>query len=313
MILLGGAALAWPDAAPAQQTKRPKIGVLIIANPEPFWSLFRGGLRELGYVDGQNIDLHFRSAEGQPHLLPKLAAELVRLNVDIIVASQTPAVTAAKQATSFIPIVMAGAGDPVGTGLIASLARPGGNITGLSGTTAELGGKTLELIREILPSVRRVAVLANAADPFTKPFLEQLLSAGQTMGLKVQPVMVRGAEEFDAAFAEIKGQFADAVIVQPSLLRKRAVELAMQHRLPAISPTRSFAAEGGLMAYAANQTDLFNKAAVFVDKILKGAKPADLPVLQPTRFDLVLNLATAKALGIKIPPALLARADEIIE
>jgi len=312
-ILLAGIALARPLASGAQPPQVPRIGVLIPANPEPFWSVFREGMREHGYIDGQNVKFEFRSADGTPSRLPELAAELVRLDVDIIVASQTPAVTAAKQATSRIPIVMAAAGDPVGTGLVASLARPGGNITGLSGTTAELGGKTLELIREIFPDARRVGVLANAADPFTKPFVDQLELAGRTLGLGIRTVMIRGVEEFDAAFSALAGERVDGVIVQPSLPRKRAVELALKYRLPPISPTRLFPTEGGLMAYSSNQRDLYRRAAAYVDRILKGAKPADIPVEQPTRFELVINLKTAAALGLAIPPTLLARADEVIE
>jgi putative ABC transport system substrate-binding protein len=313
IVLLGGAAATWPLAARGQQTKVPRVGILVLGNPEPFWTLFREALRTLGYVDGQNVQYVFRSAEGKPNLLPGLAAELVRLKVDMIVANQTPAATAAKRATGEIPIVMAGVGDPVGTGLIASLARPGGNITGVTGVTAELAGKTLELVREILPAARRVAVLANAADPFTKPFLEQLQTAARTLGLELQAIMVRGAEEFEAAFAAMDRGRADAVIVQPSLPRKRAVDLAARYRLPAVSPTRAFAEEGGLMSYAASFADTINKSAVYVDKILKGAKPADLPVEQPTKFELAINLKTAKALGLAIPPALLLRADEVIE
>ena len=312
ITLLGGAA-AWPLAARAQQPKLPRIGVLIPANPEPFWSVFRDGLREHGYIEGQNIQFEFRSADGKPNLLRELAAELVRLKVDIIVAHQTPAVTAARQATTEIPIVMAGAGDPVATGLISSLARPGGNITGLSGTTAELGAKTLELIRDMLPSTRRVAVLANAADPFSKPFVEQIELGGRTLGIAIQTIMVRGAEEFDAAFAAMVKERADAVIVQPSLPRKPALDLALKHRLPPISPTRLFPSEGGLMSYSANQNDLYRRAAFYIGRILKGAKPADLPVEQPTRFELVINLKTAKALGLTIPPSVLLRADHVIE
>ena len=251
--------------------------------------------------------------DDRPQLLPELAAELVRLKVDIIVAAQTPAVHAAKQATSEIPIVMATAGDPVGTGLIASLGRPGGNITGNAATTAELGAKTLEAVREMLPAVRRVAVLANASDPFTRSFLEQIEAGGRTLGIQVQSVMVRTADEFETAFSGMIKERADAVIVQPSLPRKAALELAMRHRLPSVSPTRLFPAEGGLMAYSASQHDMYRRAARYVDRILKGAKPADLPVEEPTKFELVINLKTAKALGITIPPALLARADEVIE
>jgi putative ABC transport system substrate-binding protein len=299
--------------AHAQEKKTPRIGVLIPANPEPWLREFREGLRELGYIDGRNIAIELRSADGQPNLLPDLAADLVRLRVDIIVASQTPAATAAKHATNEIPIIMAAAADPVGTGLVHSLARPGGNVTGLSGTTAEVAVKTFELIREMLPSARRVAVLANAADPFTKSFLDQLGFAGRTMGIEVRPVMVRGAQKLEESFAEMEGERVDAVIVQPSLPRKRAVDLALERRIPVVSPTRAFGEEGGLMSYSASFLDVHRRAAVYIDKILKGAKPADLPVEQPTRFELVVNLKTAKALGIDIPRTILERADEVIE
>jgi putative tryptophan/tyrosine transport system substrate-binding protein len=316
ITLLGGAAAAtWSLASHAQQPKLPRIGVLVTSAPEPFWSQFREGLRANGYIEGRNIQFEFRSADRKPDLLGVLADELVRLKVDIIVASLTPAVVAAKQATSEIPIVMAPAGDPVQTGLISSLARPGGNVTGLSSTTAELYVKTLELIREVLPSTRRVAVLANAdiaADPFARPFVEQIEEAGRTLGLAIQTIRVHREEEFDAAFAAMDKERADAVMVQGSLPRKAALDLALKRRLPLIGGSLLIQ-EGGLISYSANQNETYRRAAYYIDRILKGVKPADLPVEQPTRFDLVVNLKTAKALGIEIPPKLLAVADEVIE
>jgi putative tryptophan/tyrosine transport system substrate-binding protein len=309
--LLGGA-VAFPLAAGAQQARPPAIGVLTFGNPEPSVSLLRDGLRELGYVDGQTMQFLPRNAEGSSARLAELAAELVRLKVDIIVGIQTPAVQAAKKATSEIPIVMATAGDPVGTGLVASLARPGGNITGLSGTTSELGAKSLELIREVAPAAKRVAVLANLTDPFTKPFLEQIEAAGPRMGMAIRPLMLRAADDFGPAFAAANREPAQALIVQPSLPRSKAIELMLKHRLPAISPTGLFAADGGLISYSASPLWV-REGASYVDKILKGAKPADLPVQQPTRFELVLNLKTAQALDLTIPPTLLARADRVIE
>ena len=315
ITLLGGAAAAWPIRAQAQQPKLPRIGVLVTSDPEPFWSLFREGLRANGYIEGRNIQLEFRPADRKSDLLRMLADELVRLKVDIIVASLTPAVLAARQATSEIPIVMVPAGDPVQTGLISSLARPGGNITGLSSTTAELYVKTLELIREVLPTTRRVAVLANAAiaaDPFAIPFVEQIEEAGRTLGIAIQTIRVRGEEEFDAAFAAMDKERADAVMVQGSLPRKSALDLALKHRLPLIGG-RLLIQEGGLISYAANQNEMYRRAAYYIDRILKGVKPADLPVEQPTRFELVVNLKTARALSIDVPPTLLARADEVIE
>ncbi len=311
-VLFGTAAVAWPFAAVAQRPKVRRIGALVLGNPEPFLSLLREGLRDLGYTEGQHIQIELRSAEGNPGLLPARAAELVRLKVDIIVAYQTPAVQAARHATSDIPIVMAPAGDPVGTGLISSLARPGGNITGLSGTTSELGAKNLELIREIVPAAARVTVLANATDPFTKPFLDQILLAGPAVGIAVSPLMLRVSDDFDAAFSAANQQRPDALIVQPSLPRNKTVALSLKHRLPAISPSQLFAEEGGLMSYSASVA-WSREAAVYVDRLLKGAKPADLPVQQPTKYELVINLKIAKALGLTIPPTLLARADRVIE
>src|SRR5262245_5743703 len=314
LATLGGAA-GWPLVALAQQPKVPTIGALVIGNisPEQFWREFRLGLRDLGYVEGENIQFEFRSAEGHLDRLPELAAELVRLKVDMIVTWFTPTALAAKQATHEIPIVMAETGDPVGTGLVASLPQPGGNVTGIAAVTAELAGKTVQLIREILPSARRVTALANATDPFSKPFLEQNQLGGEATGTAINPIRINNDEEFESAFAAMERDRPDAIIVQPSLPSKRAAELALQHRVPAVSVPRWFVDEGGLMSYSAIYADLFREAAVYVDKILKGAQPADLPVEQPTRFQLVINMKTAKALGITVPARLLARADELIE
>jgi len=279
--LLGGAAAVRPLAALAQQPKMPTVGALVIGNnnPEQFWREFRQGLRDLGYVEGQNIRFEFRSAEGHLDRLPELAAELVRLKIDIIVTWFTPTALAAKQATLEIPIVMAETGDPVGTGLVASLPRPGGNVTGIASATAELAGKSVQLIRDMLPWARRVTALANATDPFSKPFLEQIRLGGEATGTTINPVRISSSEELEIAFASMEKDRPDAVIVQPSLPSKRAAELALNHRVPAVSVPRWFAEEqGGLMSYSAKYVDLFRKAAVYVDKILKGAQPADLPV-----------------------------------
>jgi putative ABC transport system substrate-binding protein len=208
---------------------------------------------------------------------------------------------------------MAPSGDPVGTGLIASLARPGGNVTGLSAATAELAGKSIELVREIVPSAKQVAALADPQNAFTKPFLEQIHLVANALGIDIKTVMVRDAQEFDAAFAMTAGGRVDALVVQPTLPRKPAVDLALKHRLPSVSGNRAFAEAGGLMTYAASLNDRYREAATYVDKILKGRKPADLPVQQPTRFELVINLKTAKVLGLTVPPILLARADHVIE
>jgi putative ABC transport system substrate-binding protein len=313
IALAGSAALAWPFRAAGQEAKMPRLGVLLVGNREPFSREFGAGLRDLGYVEGRNIQLHVLTAEGRLGALPELAAELVRLKVDVIVASETPAVTAAKRTTSEIPIVMAPSGDPVGTGLIASLARPGGNVTGLSAATAELAGKSLELVREVLPSAKRVAALADPSNAFTKPFLEQIHLAARGLAFDIDVVMMRAPEEFEAAFADMANKRIDAAVVQPTLPRPPIVKLVQQHKLPAVSGNRAFADAGGLMSYAGSLADRYRNAVPYVDRILKGTKPADLPVQQPTKFELVINLKSARALGVTVPPTLLARADEVIE
>jgi putative ABC transport system substrate-binding protein len=271
-------------------------------------------LQKLGYQDGRNIRIEFRNAEGKGERLAEFAAELVRLKVDVLVVRLTQAIHAAKQATREIPIVMVSAADPVGTGLIASLARPGGNITGTSSTTSETSSKILEFVREVLPRAKRVAVLVNANDPFSKLFLAQIQSAGQKAGVEILPAMIRATGDMDKAFPDFVKHRAEFIIVQPSLPLKRAAELALKHRLPAIAPNANFPTEdGGLMAYSSMAGESQRDAAGYVDKILKGAKPADLPVQQPTQFELVLNAKTAKALGIKFPQSLLRRADRVIE
>ena len=313
VLALTALGAAWPLVSRAQSPKLARIGALVVGSPDPapFWRIFREALRDRGYIEGRNILFEFRTAQGNRKLLNELAADLVRLKVDVIVTWQTPTAIAAKQATLEIPIVMADSGDPVGTGLVASLARPGGNITGIAGVTAELAGKCVELIREILPSAKQVAALCNATDPFAKPFLEHIQLGGRTAGVSIRPIMINGDQEFEAAFPVMARERMDAVIVQPSLPTRRAAELALKHRLPAVSVPRWFAEEGGLMTYSARLADLYRNAAVYVDKILKGAKPADLPVEQPTRFELVINLRTAKTLGLTVPQSLLARADEV--
>jgi ABC-type uncharacterized transport system substrate-binding protein len=315
MTLFGSAVATWPATARAQQLEPRRIGVLVAGSPDPqpFWRVFRNALDDLGHVEGKNVQFEFRSAEGNRDKLRELAADLVRLKVDVIVTWQTPTVVAAKQATREIPIVMADSGDPVGTGLIASLARPGGNITGMAGVTAELAGKSVELIRDLIPSAKTVAALCNGPDPFSKPFLEQIVHGGRLADIAIKPVVLGSNEELDAAFSTMSQEQINAVIVQPSLPTRRAAELALRHRLAAVSVPRWFAEEGGLMSYSARLTDIYKQAASYVDKILKGAKPADLPVEQPTKYELVINLKTAKALGLTVPPTLLARADEVIE
>lgn len=312
LVLLGSSALLGASRAGGQQRRVPVIGVLVPANPDTFRIPFEEGLAKLGYVPGQNIVVDFRSADGRPDRLAVLAAELVRRKVDVLVAFQTPAAHAVRDATREIPIVIA-SGDPIGTGLVNNLAHPGGNITGYSSTAAELGIKTIDLMRELLPSLRLVAVLANAADPFTRSFLGQIEAGGNHSGVEIRPVLVRGADEFAAAFAEFDRWRAEAIILQPSLPRSLALELIWKRRLPALSPIRDFAVEGGLISFGANFRVLYADTAVYVDKILRGSKPGDLPVQQPTKFELVINLKTAKALGLNVPTALMARADEVIE
>jgi putative ABC transport system substrate-binding protein len=250
---------------------------------ETFWRIFRDELRERGYVEGRTVRFEFRSDQGQAGRLPELAAELVRLKVDVIVPYFTPAARAAKEATHEIPIV-ATAGDFLATGLVESLAKPGGNLTGVSAAVADLAGKCVELVREMLPSARRVAALVNALDPFSKPFLEKIRLVGEATGTTIDPVMIRGSEEFDAAFLAMLKRRPNAVIVQPSLPIKRAAELALKHRMPAVSPFRPLVQEGGLMSYYMAEANVYRGMAVLVDKVLKGARPGDLPVEQPTKF-----------------------------
>ena len=314
LALLGGAA-AFPRLASAAEPKLPVIGVLVAGRPDPTQPLrfFRDGLKKLGYVEGENIRLEIRNAEGNADRLPALAGELVRDRVDIIVAWMTPVITVAKRTTNTIPIVMMGAGDPVGTGIIASLAGPGGNITGMAGQTAELAGKLVEFLKEMMPTAHRIAALCNAPDPFSKPFLEQIRLAGKAEGMRISPYLVKAGPQLDGAFPAMAAAKIDAAIVQPSLPAKHVAKLAIRQRLPAASPGAGFAKAGGLLAYIVKPQSYYGRAAVFVDEILKGAKPADLPVEQSTEFEMAINLKTAKALGLTIPPSLLARADEVIQ
>ena len=315
LIAFLGAAAALRPLAAAGAGKVPTIAVLVAqsAGSSQFWRGFREALRELGYIDGRNIRIEFRSDEGKASRLPDLAAELVRLKPDIIVTWFTPAAFAAKRATKDIPIVMGSAGNPVETGLVKSLGRPGGNITGIAGVGAELAGKLVELIREMLPAAHRIAALANAPDPFSKPFVERIRLVGKATGTAIEAVMLRGPDELESAFTAMAKDPPDAVIVQPTLGSRHPAELALRYRIPAVSFIREFADEGGVMSYSVAHADVPRKAASFVDKILKGAKPANLPVEQPTRFELVINLKTAKALGLTVPRSLLAQADKVIQ
>lgn len=298
------------------QAKVARIGVLALTDADQnlFANELRTGLRELGVVEGQAFDLELRSAGGSVNRLPHLAGELVALKVEVLVAIFTPCALAAKQASTSIPIVMVSVGDPVGTGLVASLSRPGGNVTGLSNMAAETAGKSVELFRDMLPSVRRVAILANPVDPFTKPFLEEVLRTGQAASVEIAPIaMVRIEDEVDEAFAAMAKQRVDAVVVQGIFFSKSIADLAIKHHLPTASVLRSYVHGGGLMSYGAHTPDIFRRSARLVHKLLLGEKPENLPVEQPTKFELAINLKTAKALGITIPPTLLVRADEVIE
>ena len=313
--------LAAPLAAEAQQAgKVYRIGYLSsgTSTSNPFVKAFREGLRELGWIEGQNIIIDYRFAEGRFDRLPALAAELIRLKVDVIVASPTPAALAAKNATSTIPIVMTGGGNPVGLGLVASLARPGGNVTGLTFSVGfDTVVKALELLREIVPNASRVAVLLNPANPGHLLAMREVKDAARSLGVQLQILEARAPSEFDGAFAAMVKQRVAALLVVPDsmflLHRARLADLSAQNRLPTMHGDRESVEAGGLMSYGANTRDGVRAAATFVDKIFKGAKPADLPVEQPTKFEFVINSRTAKALGLTIPPSLLLRADQVIE
>jgi ABC-type uncharacterized transport system substrate-binding protein len=318
ITLLGGAA-AWPVAARAQQAgSRYTVGTLTAGNDNSALNtVLVAALRELGWIEGKNVVFEHRYADNRLETLPELTADLVRLKVDVIATAGTLAPLAAKRGTSTIPIVMLAAGDPLGSGLVASLARPGGNVTGMSLMAPDLGGKRLELLKEVLPQLARVAVLWNAANPYSALVFKETQAAGRTLGIEVQSLEVRAPDDFDGAFEAARRQRPDALITVEDPLtvshRKRIADFTVGQQLPSLHGVREFAAAGGLMSYGASLPDLFRRAAGYVDKILRGAKPADLPVQQPSKFELVINLETAKALGLDIPTTLLARADEVIE
>jgi ABC-type uncharacterized transport system substrate-binding protein len=320
ITLLGGMAAAWPLAARAQQAgKRPTIGFLGAATASvwrPWTAAFVHRLSELGWVEGRTVAIEYRWAEGRPERYAEIAADFVRLKVDVIVtvASAVPAV---KQATSVIPIVFALAIDPVRGGLVASLARPGGNVTGISNQGYDLAGKRLELLREVRPDLRRVAILANVGFPESVLEMGEVEVAARTLGLEVAKLEIRRAEDIGPAFEANKRQTDALYVVVDALVaanRTRIITFSLAARLPAIFNTGAYVVEaGGLMSYGPNFLDLYRRTAEYVDRILRGTKPADLPIQQPTKFDLVINLTTAKALGLDVPPTLLARADEVIE
>jgi|SRR5215475_669977 len=321
ITVLGGSILVRPLVAGAQQTgKVYRIGVLETMSATlntVNLDAFRQGLRELGYVEGRDFVIEYSSADGRPERFPGLATELVRLKVDLIMTQGTPAVLAAEKATGSIPIVMATSADPTGRGIVSSLARPGGNVTGLSTIAVELDGKRLELLKEAIPPIVRIGLLTNFSSPASASRWRQMEGAARALGLEPQLLDVRAPEDLARAFDTAIKQRADAIVVLNNTLTqtnsRRIVDLSAKHRLPSIFVSREFVDAGGLMAYGPNFTDLYRRAATYVDKILKGAKPADLPIEQPTQFELVVNLKTAKALGLTIPQSLLLRADQIIE
>ena len=315
ITLLGGAAAAWPLAARAQQAgKIPRIGII---DDSPIWNAFRHGLRDLGYLEGQNIVFDYRYAGGLPDRLAWVAVELVHRPVDLIATFGTPPTLAAKQATTTIPIVMMGVGDPVGSGLVSSLARPGGNITGNTILGPEVAGKRLQLLKEVIPSLSRVAFLWNPDNASHPAQLAELRVAVEALGIKLLPVPVRSSDEFDNAFAAMMRERPDAFLMTNDPFHQlsigRIIDFLANNRLPGMFVTREVTVAGGLLSYGASLPDLFRRGAVYVHKILQGTKPADLPIEQPVKFELVVNLKTAKAMGLSIPESFLLRADETIE
>jgi putative tryptophan/tyrosine transport system substrate-binding protein len=319
ITLLGSAAAAWPLAARAQQPgKLPTIGFLGAAPSieSERVAAFVQRLRELAWIDGRNLAIEYRWAEGRNERYAENAADFVRLKLDVIVTSTTPATLAAKQATAVIPIVFAAVTDPVGTGLVASLARPGGNVTGLANQASDTCGKKLEFLREVVPGLRRLAIMANVGNPASMLEMHEAQATARTLGLEIITSEIRRAEDIAPAFEALRER-ADALYLCPDPLmntnRTRINVLAVGARLPTMYGGRQYVEAGGLMSYGVNLPNQFRRAADFVDKILRGAKPADIPVEQPTKFDLIINLTAAQALGLTIPPTLLARADEVIE
>jgi putative ABC transport system substrate-binding protein len=320
-VIVAFAFLAAPAAAPAQPgPKGARIGVLTLSTTT--WAgsegeAFRQGLREVGYVEGQNITFEHRDAAGRAERLPAMASELVRLKVDVIVTQSNVAALAAKKASQTIPLVMAIAGDPVKAGVVGNLASPGGNVTGLTLMQTELSRKRLQLLREVAPSAAVVAVIWNPGDPPAADFLRETEAAARSLGLRLRAVEARSSTELDAAFKVVADVRPSAFMTLPGGMFQanvqRIVDFATKQRLPGVFPNRAFVDAGGLLSYATSLTANWRRAAVFVDKILKGAKPGDLPIEQPTQFELVINMKTAKALGLTIPPAVLARADDVIK
>ena len=320
ITLVGGAAAAWPLPLRAREpAKRPLIGFLGLntASVQARWTAaFVQRLSELGWVEGQNVAIEYRWAEGQSERFARIATEFVRLNVDVIVTSGTPPALAARRATSRIPIVFALSADPVGSGLVASLAHPGGNVTGLSNQSNGLIAKRLDLLREVVPGLQRLAILANAGNPATAAEMGSVQSAARALGLEVAAPQVRQSEDIASAFEAFKGRDQALYLCTDQLIfinRARVNALAVSAKLPTMYGFRPYVEAGGLMSYSASLPDLFRSAAEYVDKILRGTKPADLPIGEPAKFELVINSTTAKALGLELPATLVARADEVIE
>ena len=320
MGLIGGAAAAWPLVGRAQQRKFWRIGVLETVSPildAANVDAFKYGLGELGYTDGLDYTIEYRSADGRAARFPELASQLVDLKVDAIVTRGTPAALAAKKATGTIPIVMAAIGEPVGTGVVASLAQPGANVTGLSALVSDLAAKRVELMKEVVPRVTRVGFFNNMSNPVIPPQWEETKKAAQSLSIQAELLDVRTKEDVSRAFETVANRRVDALLVGIDAVtqehRQLIADLATRQRLPTIFASREYVETGGLMTYGVSYPDLYRRAAGLVNKIFKGAKPGDLPVEQPTKFELVINLKTAKAIGLTVPPALLARADEVIE
>jgi putative ABC transport system substrate-binding protein len=319
ITLLGGVAVTWPLAANAQ-SKTPRIGFMgnsTAALEANLVDAFREGLREHGYEEGRNIVIEYRWADGKYERFPALVAELIAAKVEVIVTAGTPAALAMKKATTTVPLVMVAVGDPVGTGLVPSLARPGANLTGLSSVAPDLEGKRLQLLREVVPALSHVAMFINSLNPFHVSSMRQARAAAQTMGIKLQLHDIRKSEDLDDAFAAIRKERPDAVLILADRVflhnRERMIDFTKEQRLPNVNAYKELVEVGGLMSYGPSYEDMHKRAAIYVDKILKGAKPADLPIEQPSKFTFIVNLKAAKALGVTVPSQLLGLADELID
>ncbi len=311
LLALAGAAVSAAAPAHAQKSATPKVGFLVAGDPEPSWTQFRKAMTDLGYVDGRTVRFEYRASTADRSQLDELATVLVSLEVNVLVAVLTPAITAAKKATTKIPIIFNGGA--VETGLVKNVARPEGNLTGVFGATAALAGKSVQLFHDLKPKAKALGVLLNAPDPFHVPLLREIDTVGRAEKIEIVPVMIKTPDELPAAFDELARRGVDGVMIQPSLPLAATTTMAMQYRLPAISFRREFAEAGGLLSLSSDFSDIYRTVAGYVDKVLKGAQPADLPVQQATRVELVVNQRTAKVLGLVLPPLFLARADEVIE